>query len=484
MFAAVDLGSNSFRLHVGMHEGSTVRIVRSLRDPVRLAAGLDSHNRLTPEAVASAEASLKRFRDVLEEFDLDAIRVVATNTLRVATNAAEILPLLEKAIGHPIEIISGEEEGRLIYMGVTSVLPDRNERKLIIDIGGGSTEVVLGAGTGIDVVESFTMGTVPHGLAFFPGGVITAQAYEAAILSARSQVEDAAPVYRKLSWDAAYGSSGTIRALAEVIGKNRLGELAMTLGSLNALKEALIRCGRLDRIAMEGLKAERAPVLIGGLAILIGVMQELGVQSVSPVDAGLRMGVLWDLQLRATRHDRREDSVRDFMQRFRVDPDRADTAARFAATLHALIRPASESNSRYLRWSAMLHESGMTLSHTGYHKHGAYFIEHADLAGFTTAEQHRMSQLILSQKGNLRKIAGLANDAELVKQVLALRLAVLFLHTRIDVNPENVRIKVKNRIEIGIPRQGVERRPTLTYWLGKERDHWQEIGIDFQAEFV
>ena len=256
MFAAVDLGSNSFRLHVGRLEGGAFRIVKTARDPVRLGAGLDSKGNLTEQARQKALDCLRNFRTILDAYRLDAVRVVATNTLRIARNAAEFLPAAEQAIGYPIEIISGEEEGRLIYMGVASKLASPGEARLVIDIGGGSTELILGQGQEIRHVESFSIGTVPQSQTFFPEGRIDAAAFDAAILSARSVFEDAAPFYDRQNWTGAYGSSGTIRAISDGIAKNGIGDGTMSIASLLALKQHLIACGHVSRVQLAGVKPE------------------------------------------------------------------------------------------------------------------------------------------------------------------------------------------------------------------------------------
>ncbi|HEV7856652.1 MAG TPA: Ppx/GppA family phosphatase, partial [Herminiimonas sp.] len=267
MFAAVDLGSNSFRLHIGRHDGETMRIVKSARDPIRLGAGLDSKGNLTAAAMAGAIESLGRLNSILSTYPLSAVRVVATNTIRVAKNSAAFLPAAEAAIGYPIEIISGEEEGRLIYLGVASTLAS-NERRLVLDIGGGSTELSLGKGLEIEQVESFSIGTVPQSRTFFPDGHIDAAAFEAAILSARSRFEDAAPLYQSNLWSNAYGSSGTIRAIADAMAKNNIGDGTLSLKSLDAFKRRLIQFGHTSNIDLVGMKADRATSITGGLAIL------------------------------------------------------------------------------------------------------------------------------------------------------------------------------------------------------------------------
>ena len=484
MFAAVDLGSNSFRLHVGMYDGEAIQIVKSARDPIRLAAGLDSTGNLTEQAMQTALACLRNFRQILDGFSLEAVRVVATNTLRIARNAAAFLPAAEQAIGYPIEIISGEEEGRLIYMGVASMLAAPMERRLVIDIGGGSTELILGQGHEILHVESFSIGTVKQSLSFFPGGRINAASFDAAILSARSHFEDAAPPYNPQHWTNAYGSSGTIRAISEVIARNAIGDGTLSVDNLAALKAHLIECGNVSRFTLAGVKPERVIVMVGGLAILIGVMQELGVAHLHAVDAGLRMGVLWDLQLRATRRDRREQSVQECMRRFHVDEGRAIRVADVALTLFRQLKPGSDAYEKYLYWSGMLHEIGLAISHTGYHKHAAYMVENADLPGFTAREQRMMSTLVVAQKGNLRKVGEVLSDPDFAKAVLALRLATMFLHARIDADVEELRLKMKSRIELEMRREWVEQHPTVSYWIEKEREWWDEIGVDLSVRMV
>ncbi|SNT27722.1 exopolyphosphatase / guanosine-5'-triphosphate,3'-diphosphate pyrophosphatase [Noviherbaspirillum humi] len=484
MFAAVDLGSNSFRLHIGERDGDAIRIVKTARDPIRLAAGLDDKGYLTDSAMQTALQSLRDFRKLLDGYPLDAVRVVATNTLRVAANAREFLPKAEQAIGYPIEVISGEEEGRLIYMGVAGALAQADEKRLVIDIGGGSTELILGEGSDIRHVESFSIGTFRQGAMFFPRGAIDARSFDAAVLSARSTFEDAAPMYHPQLWRNAYGSSGTIRAISDVIQKNGLGDGTMSLPSLLALRDKLIEAGHVDAFTLPGIKPERVIVMVGGLSVLIGIMQQIGVTGMKAVNAGLRMGVLWDLQLRGTKRDRRERSVREFMHCFHVDEGRAARVAGIAAMLYNQLKPDSGTYVRYLYWGGLLHEAGMVISHTGFHKHSAYIVEHADLPGFTNREQETMAQLILGQKGNLRKVRGLLAEPDLAKALLALRLATMFLHSNIESDAGDMKVRMKSRIEIDIERQWLDRHPTLSFWLQKERDAWDEVGVSLTVRLT
>ncbi|MYM84460.1 Ppx/GppA family phosphatase [Duganella sp. FT50W] len=478
MYAAVDLGSNSFRLHIGKHDGEAIRVLKSVREPIRLAAGIDKDGNLTPAAQQAALNCLKNFRAVLAAYKLDAVRVVATSAMRVARNVTAFLPEAEQAIGHPIEIISGEEEGRLIYMGVAYAVALPGERRLVIDIGGGSTELILGRGAEIDKVESFSVGTVKQSLSFFIGGHVDAPSFEAAILSARSHFEDAAPPYHPQFWKQCYGSSGTARTIADIIVKNDIGR-EINAQTLDALKQRFIEFGHVSKIDMPGLKPDRAATIIGGLAILIGLVRELDIPLVQPIEAGLRMGVMWDLHLRSTRRDRREQSVQACVERFHVDERRANRVAVDALALYAQTKPASEQYHRLLYWSALLHEMGMVVSHTGYHKHAAYIIENADLPGFTARDQRTMSRLIVAHKGNLRKVVDVLADADFAKAVVALRLSVLFMHSRIDIDFTQIKLRFKSRIELEISRAWVAEHPTLSYWLEKEQEQWDDVGVDF-----
>ncbi|MDE2429051.1 MAG: Ppx/GppA family phosphatase [Burkholderiales bacterium] len=479
MLAAVDLGSNSFRLHIGRHEGDAIKVVKSARDPIRLAAGLDSRGNLTPEAMESAISCLARFREILNAYPIDSVRVVATNTIRIAKNAAELLPHAEEAIGCPIEVISGEEEGRLIYMGVSNAVAIPGERRLVLDIGGGSTEVILGRGHEIVKVESFSIGTVKHSSSFFPDGRLTEAAFEAAILSARSMFEDAAPPYQPQHWRKAYGSSGTMRAISDAIVKGGLGDSKLTLKSLNALKQYCVQAGQINQLELSGIKPERVAMVVGGLAILIALLMEFNIEELLPIEAGLRMGVMWDLYLRSTKRDRREVAVQNLAALFHTDMSRANRVNDMVKSLYQQLKPASDIYVRLLQWSATLHEVGMVVSHTGYHKHGAYMVENADMAGFTTREQRIMSKLILSQKGNLRKIGDGLFDSDFAKAVLALRLSVMLMHSRAELDFQDIRLKMKKSIELEMRRDWVSVHPTVSYWLQKEIEFWSEIGVEF-----
>lgn len=478
MFGAVDLGSNSFRLHIGEPGPGGVKVVRSARAPVRLGAGLDEHDRLSFDAIEGGLAALRGFAKVLGEYRLESVRVVGTNALRVARNAQQFLPRAEHAVGYPVEVISGEEEGRLIYLGVAANIAREDEQRLVIDIGGGSTELVLGRGAQILRVESFSIGTVRKNALFFPDGRIDRDSFQAAVLSARSRFEDAAPGFRNGNWEIVYGSSGTIRAVGDALVRNQIGDGMLSYQTLQLLRERLIGFGHTSRIALAGLKPDRADVICGGVAILIGLMEELGIEQLMPVQAGLRMGLIWDMHLRSTAGDRRDTAVREFAARFHVDPARAQQVAVAADLLYAPARP-DGSCRRLLYWAAHLHEAGVVVSHTGFHKHGAYLLEHADLAGFSGREQRRLAQLVLGQKGNLRKLGDALADPDFACAVLALRLATVLMHAHEADAAHQLRLQMKNRIELAVPSDLLKQHPTLSWWLAREKGEWEEVGLQF-----
>jgi exopolyphosphatase/guanosine-5'-triphosphate,3'-diphosphate pyrophosphatase len=275
-----------------------------------------------------------------------------------------------------------------------------------------------------------------------------------------------------------------MRAIADTIRRNNMGDGRVTLPSLADLMQRLIDFGHVSQISLDGMKPDRAGVIMGGLAVLIGFMQEFGIEVITPVEAGLRMGVMWDLQLRATKADRRDRSVEEFARRFHVDAARAHGVADTAQGFFQSLKPATDSYARYLYWSALLHETGLVVSPTGYHKHSAYMIANADLPGFTTREQRLMSTLILGQKGNLKKISEILADVDFAKAVLALRLAVMFRHAHITLDLEKVRVKLKSRIDLEIRRDYIKEHPSISFWFQKEQEWWAGIGVDFAVKLI
>ena len=333
LVAAVDLGSNSFRMEVGRTAGQQIYTVDALREPVRLAQGLTKDKKLDRDAFARGLATLDRFGERLRGFDKRRVRAVATNTLRVARNAPEFVREGEARLGFPIEVIAGREEARLIYSGVAHSLEAGGARRLVVDIGGGSTELIVGTGYEPEVLESVYVGCVGTSVRFFPDGNYTKASIKEAELSARRELEPFSKSIRKAGWTEAIGSSGTARALADLIHAN-FGIRGISADGLERLRAALIRAGRASELWLEGLKPDRVPVLAGGLAIMSAVFSEFKIDYMSVSDGALRTGVLYDLLGRTTHAaDMRETTVARFMTRYRVDELHATSVARLATSL-------------------------------------------------------------------------------------------------------------------------------------------------------
>ncbi len=486
LLAAVDLGSNSFRLEIGRIEGSRVVPIDTWKETLRFGAGLDSDGYLKGDACAAAIAALARFGERLRGFSPEQVRAVGTNALRVARNATEFLPLAERALGFPIEIVAGREEARLIYVGVSHTLPYTEQPRLIVDIGGGSTEFILGRGFDPEVMESVPIGCVSHSFRHFPEGRFSAKAFQRAELAARSQIEGLTDDFSPERWREAYGSSGTSRALAEILEKNGWSAEGITREGLAALQEFLLRSGDVRTLLQSGLqalKAERAPVLAGGLAIMRVLMDELAIDQVLPAGGAMRLGVLYDLWGRSEHADLRETTVARINERYGADSVQALRVSQLADRLHLAMEPqASEAARQILRWAALWHEIGRAIAHDDYHKHGSYVLEHADLPGFATGEQRVIGQLVLGQRGSLKKVRSMLDDAHLRASLCALRLAVIFAHARRNLELPSLAIRSGRNIRLGLPAVWLEAHPLTAYLLESEASQWRAEGIDFRIE--
>lgn len=406
--AAVDLGSNSFHLIVARVRPGELMVLDRLKEMVRLAGGLRADRTLDPEVQEHALACLTRFGQRLQGLPADRVRVVGTNTLRSARNAGAFLERAEAALGHPVEIVSGMEEARLIYLGVAhSLAVDPTDRRLVVDIGGGSTELIVGDGYTPRRMESLYTGCVSLTREHFPDGGITAARFRRAYLAACQELEPWGEAFRTLGWDEAVGASGTIRAAAKVLDAAGWGEDGITRDGLERVRDALIRAGHADRLDLKGLGANRAPVFASGVAILLAAFEMLGIERMGAAEGALREGVLHDLMGRIRHEDVRETSVAALGERYHVDPAQAERVAATATHLLERAAPGWELDPAwagpYLRWAAGLHEIGLDIAHGGYHKHGAYVAANADLLGFTREEQDLLAALIRAHR---RKFPG------------------------------------------------------------------------------
>ncbi len=490
LLAAVDLGSNSFRLSIGrvvQHAGvAQIYAIDRLKEHVRLAAGLGPDNELDDASIDRAVVALKRFGERIEGFHPNRIRAVATNTLRIASNAQDVLPKLEDALGFPIEIISGQEEARLIFTGVTHELPPSPYRRLMIDIGGGSTEVIIGQEFRPLHMKSLFMGCVSYTRRFFPDGVITEARMQQAVMAARRELETIARQYKRTGWQEAYGSSGTAKGLIAILDETGMSRKGITRDGLERLKNKLVTDGGVDMDTLPGLKPDRAVVLAGGLAIMLAAFLELRIKVMLPGEGALRMGVLYDLLGRDSKHDKRDETVRQFMRRYHVDIRQADRVKRVALELLAQLSlprdGETEELERIVGWVADLHETGISIAHANYDKHTAYILGNADMPGFSNYDQAQLSAFALGHQGKLPK--RIPDDSRNRRLALfCLRLAVLLCRRREDPGDLPVRLHVHSkRITIRASQQWLDSRPLTAYSLESERSEWKKAGFSIHVE--
>jgi exopolyphosphatase/guanosine-5'-triphosphate,3'-diphosphate pyrophosphatase len=483
--AAVDLGSNSFHCQIGRVVGDQIYPLDSLREPVRLGAGLDENKVLDEASQERALACLQRFGERLRGFDPHTVRAVGTNTLRVAKNAASFLKRARAALGFPIEIVAGREEARLIYIGVAHGLPASRERRLVVDIGGGSTEFIIGSGYRPHKLDSLFMGCVSYSLRFFPGGRITKSAMKAAELAAREELQPMAREFSRRNWQQAVGSSGTVRAIADILQLNGLDDGAITPGGVDRLRGLLLKAGDTGRAELAGLKGDRLPVLPGGVAIMSAVLSELDIESMVAATGAMRQGVLYDMLGRIHRKDMRDVTIAQFMQRYHVDALQARRVGALAQALYdkltADARQVDETAPQIIAWAAKLHEIGISVAYSGYHRHSAYIIENADMPGFSRDEQNRLARVVLAHRRSLRKVYDKLDDENDLVVALALRLAVLFSRGRTDVRMPPIQARAQGkRFRLALERDWLARNPLTVTALTAEIREWEKVGIEIR----
>lgn len=483
MVAAVDLGSNSFHLIVAQARDGSLHVLDRLQEMVRLAGGLDARDRLAPAARRRALDCLARFGERLRGLPEVSVRAVGTNTLRRMHNADAFLVAAERVLGHSIDIIAGREEARLIYQGMAHSRPDDGRRRLVVDIGGGSTEFIIGEGLEPLTMESLHIGCVSLTQAHFPGGVLSAKAMRRAETAARLELQSIESQFRS-GWELAIGTSGTIRAVRTVLRGEHLTDGAITRGALLQLRELLIASKHVENLALAGLNPERAPVFAGGVTILLAVFEALGIERMQVADGALREGLLHDLIGRLTQHDVREQTVSALGARFRVDPVQAERVANTAAHLLRQVARAwqiDEEGVRLLGWAARLHELGLLVAHNQYHKHGAYLVEKADLPGFSQQEQQLIAALI---RGHRRKFPRdvfatlpLAQRRLAYRLCTVLRLAVLVHRTRQDINLKGLRLRAaKGVLQLRFARGWLRGHPLTHADLEQEAVYLRSAG--------
>ena len=491
--AAIDLGSNSFHMLIARVVDGQIRPVDRLREWVQLAAGLDENNALSEQAQERAIAALERFGQRLRDLPPSAVRAVGTNTLRKARNAKEFLRRARKALGHPIKIIPGSEEARLIYVGVAHSFFEDRRRRLVIDIGGGSTECILGAGFTAERAASLYMGCVSYTAEFFPGGKIRPQRFKRAEVAARLEMQNIEQEFLGAGWERSVGASGTILAIEEVLRTAGWTDRGIDRAGLRGLRKELVAAGSTHALALPGLRADRARVLPGGLAILTAIFDSLGIEELRVSSGALREGLLHDLLGRIQDEDVREETIRRLTARYHVDEDQA---ARVERTALSLLEPSlaawnleREHSERYLRWGARLHEIGLAISHSGFHKHGAYLVANSDLPGFSLGGKQNLAALI---RGHRRKLSPAIFEAlqpsraeRAIKLCLLLRLAVLLNRSRSPRSLPEVSLRVKKRsLGLTFPEGWLEDQPLVTEDLEREARYVEALGfkLPFRGE--
>ena len=483
--AAIDMGSNSFRLEIGQLQHGRYRRIAYLKETVRLGGGLDANGYLTEAAQQRGLDCLRRFATRLQGLGAAQVRAVATQTLREARNRNDFLLRAQAALGFPIEVISGREEARLIYAGVSHLQPS-DQPRLVVDIGGRSTEMILGLGRTPLQAESFAVGSVSLSMRWFPEGRFTAEAFRQAQVAAGAELEEALAPFAPQHWREALGSSGTAGAVGDVLEANGITDGRITPDGLRWLIERCLAAGHMDRLELAGIRDDRRAVIGGGLAILYTLATHFGIDELLPAKGALRQGVIIDLHDRlaaaaqARGRDMRDDSVAELQRRFGVDAAQAERVRTVALPLYEAVRPdgaTDEDDLRELAWACALHEMGLMVSHHDHHRHSAYLMGNVDAPGFSQSQQRRMAELLLAQRGGLRKVeAGLANP-RFAWQVLALRLAVIVCHARGDVNPRALKLRGSGgQATLQIGRAWAEAHPRSVHLLREEAEAWGRQG--------
>ena len=490
--AAVDLGSNSFHMIVCSLNNGNLQTIDRLKEMVRLASGLDENNVLDEYTQNRALACLERFGQRIRNFPPGSVRIVGTNTLRTAKNAGQFLIKAEQALNHPIHIISGIEEARLIYLGVAYSLSSNASLRLVMDIGGGSTEYIIGTGVTPKEKESLHMGCVSVSNTFFKDGQLSKNAFNQATLFAEQKLEPFQRKFQRKNWDEAIGASGSLRAIAKVLQAKNWSNNGITWEGLEKLVAHLNQCNHINELNLPDLDSERLPVFTGGVAIVHATFKSLGIEQMTVADGALREGLIQDLLGRIYDHDMRSATVQSIAERYRTDKKHT---ARIKQTLSVMLEQLSadcswandENSTQFLNWAADLHEIGIDIAHSQYHKHGAYIIENGDLAGFSKQDQILLATIIRLHRRKFHRT--LFDELPSPWNVhapyltLILRLAVLLHRNRQEHQLPGFTIAItRSRIHLQFPANWLNQSPLTHADLILEADYLKSAG--FKLEFV
>ena len=485
-YAAVDLGSNSFHMIVANWVDGHLQIIDRMKEMVRLASGLNDKQELSKESMQQGLECLQRFGQRIKEIPHVNVRAVGTNTLRQARNGGGFLSQAYHALGHPIEIIAGREEARLIYSGVAHSLYDEANKRLVIDIGGGSTELIIGRGFDTYYTESLYMGCVNMEQRFFEDGKIKAKKMRKAVLFAMQELESIETTYKKMGWDHALGSSGTIMTIQDVVQAQGWCDSGITASALTQLLEALIAIGDSALLNFTGLSERRKPVFASGVAILYGVFEALNLERMDVSEGALREGLLYDLIGRVHDEDIRDKTIMAVVQRYNVDMEQAnrvrDTAENFFHQIKRDWELDEKTDLKLLLWGALIHEIGLSVAHNQYHRHGAYLTANSDLAGFSRQEQINLAMLVRShrRKFPLEEFESIAYSMKgsVTRLCVLLRLAVVLHRSRSNSSLPEMRISVsKNRVNLDFPSDWLNKHPLTFVDLSTEEGFLQVADI-------
>lgn len=485
LVAAIDLGSNSFHMIVASLRKGELVIVDRLREMVRLGGGLTPNRMLTLEAQQKALDCLQRFGQRLRDMPPGSVRAVGTNTLRIARNADDFLALAEAALGHPIEVIAGIEEARLIYQGVAHSLATDGQRRMVMDIGGGSTEYIIGVDKTPLQKESTHMGCVSMSLAHFGDGKLTAKRMKRAVIAAQIELEPLERSFRHGAWSEAVGASGTLRTVEKLLLAHGWSKDGITLEGLGKLVDALLAAGHIDKLPFAELSLDRKPILPGGVAIIYATFKSLGIPHMKVADGALREGLLYDLLGRIKHEDVRARTVSALAARYHVDPEHAARVRQTARDFWGQIAPAAgiirESGEQWLDWAAELHEIGLDIAHSGYHKHSAYIIENADLPGFSRQDQKLVATVVRAHRRKFptklfKELVAPWNTAAR-PLALTLRLAVLLHRSRNTAKLPRITITLADKqLSLRFPAGWLDEHPLTAADLEREAEYLKAAG--------
>lgn len=481
--AAVDLGSNSFHLVVARYERGQLQVIDRLRETVRLAAGLGEDGSLSNDKRRQALTCLAQFGQRIAHLPDDRVWAVGTNTVRKLKSPRAFLIAAETALGHPIEIVSGREEARLIYLGVAHGIPESRKRRLVVDIGGGSTEFIIGEGHAPIERESLQMGCVASTLKYFPDGEITRKRYDDAHASIALELQQFAADYKACGWKECWGSSGTIKAIGDVAHKLGDKDGVITRAVLEEIRDSMIKAGHIDTIKLPSLSDERRSVIAGGAIILHAVIDTLGIKSMQACETAMRDGLLWDMVGRAEHSDTREATIQALCQRYSVDEVHAERVERSALTLFDAVAEhwkLDEAHRTLLHFAARVHEIGLAVAHSQHHQHAEYILAHSDLAGFTRLEQQTLAVVVRGHRRGipLKELKSLPARAapQAERLIILLRLAALLHRSRVDERVPKLAIEGSERgLRLTLPERWLQSHPLTQTDLEQEKDYLAAI---------